>query len=153
MTRKITHIVMHCAATPNGRPFRAHDIDAWHRDRGFRRTAEWRSKWQPQLVSIGYHYVIEVDGALRAGRHIDEVGAQVKGHNSTTIGICIIGTTQFTPAQWATAAEIVTELRDKYPSAKICGHRDFPGVAKLCPGFDVAKWVSGGLEPMEGHIL
>ena len=41
-------IIIHCSATRAGQDFTAADIDRWHRARGFR--------------SIGYHFVIRLDG-------------------------------------------------------------------------------------------
>ena len=32
-------------------------------------------------------------------------------------------------------------LRNKYPNAIIQGHRDFDGVRKSCPRFDVKEWL------------
>lgn len=49
-------IVIHCSATRAGHDVTAAVIDAWHRDRGF---------W-----SIGYHYVIRLDGSIEAGRDV-----------------------------------------------------------------------------------
>ena len=63
--RKIKYIVLHCSATKEGVPFGIEDIDRWHRQRGFRK--------------VGYHYVIEIDGTLRKGRDIAEIGAHVQG--------------------------------------------------------------------------
>ena len=33
--RKITEIIVHCSATPEGKAFTVADIDAWHKKRGF----------------------------------------------------------------------------------------------------------------------
>lgn len=35
--RTIRLIIVHCSATPNGRPHNAADIDRWHKERGFDR--------------------------------------------------------------------------------------------------------------------
>lgn len=43
-------IIIHCSATRAGQDITAADIDCWHRARGF---------W-----SIGYHYVIRLDGTM-----------------------------------------------------------------------------------------
>ena len=75
--RKISEIIVHCAATPEGKAFTVADIDAWHRKRGFR--------------CIGYHFVIYLDGSVHEGRAIEEVGAHCLGHNANSIGICYIG--------------------------------------------------------------
>lgn len=134
--RKITHIVIHCSATPEGREVSVKEIDRWHRARGF--------------AKIGYHYVIHLDGTIDKGRDESEAGAHVSGHNATTIGVCYIGGVSAddvnvardtrTPAQKAAMEKLVRELLSRYPGAEVLGHRDFPGVAKACPSFDVRKW-------------
>ena len=63
--RKIDLIIIHCSATPEGKDFRAADIDRWHRQQGFK--------------SIGYHFVVYRDGSVHAGRPIDQQGAHCKG--------------------------------------------------------------------------
>lgn len=75
--RKITEIIVHCTATPYGRETSVEEIDAWHRARGFK--------------SIGYHFVIGLDGRVMTGRNIKEPGAHCKGHNAHSIGICYVG--------------------------------------------------------------
>lgn len=133
--RPITHIVIHCSATPKGRYHDAADIDHWHRARGWAR--------------IGYHFVIRLDGTLEVGRPLGEPGAHVAGHNQTTIGICYIGGMNAdgtaaedtrTDAQKAAMRTLVLALKSAFPMAEVCGHRDFPGVKKDCPSFDVREW-------------
>lgn len=131
----ITHLVVHCSAEPHGRPTRAKDIDRWHRQRGFLR--------------IGYHFVIPVDGTVEEGRPVDQAGAHVNGRNRNTIGICLVGgldqatnkpSPDFAPVQFAALEELIRKLRQAHPKAEVLGHRDFPGVAKDCPCFDVRSW-------------
>lgn len=132
--RKITHIVIHCSATEEGKAFRAADIKRWHvRDNG----------WQ----DIGYHYVICLDGTLDKGRSIKKAGAHVKGHNKNSIGICLIGglrngkpASTYTQKQFTTLNYLVHKLINRFPQAEVLGHKDFPGVSKACPCFDVASW-------------
>jgi hypothetical protein len=80
----VTEIALHCADTrPEwmaGRPLieKVADIRRWHiQQRG------WRD--------IGYHWVIDHDGAFAPGRAETEIGAHVEGHNAGTIGICLLG--------------------------------------------------------------
>lgn len=140
--REIKSIIIHCAATPNGRWNTAPDIDSWHDDRGFERLPEWREKFNPEYKAIGYHFVIYTNGAIATGRHLDEIGAHAGGHNKYTIGVCLIGTDRYTIEQWQSLDDLIAKLRDRYPSAKIIGHRDLPDVHKTCPGFDVARWLA-----------
>ena len=176
-SRFITDIIIHCAATKNGDSlFRPHPnggasippvalIDDWHRQRGFKRSEENRKRHNPQLTSIGYHYVIYINGASVSGRAEWEIGAHVAGQNSRSIGICLIGTDKFTREQWAKLAELVKLLQKKYPRARVLGHRDYSpdkngnGIVepwewtKICPGFTVADWLRGDMKPLVGHIF
>ncbi len=100
MSREINLIVIHCAASPNGRSLTVASIDEMHRQRGFRRSRDWRARLNYSLGAIGYHFVIYTSGALATGRHMGEIGAHVAGHNARSLGICMIGTDRFTAAQW-----------------------------------------------------
>ena len=158
--RKIKLIIIHCSATPNDRtlgPNPTVEIDKWHTERGFRRSPYWRKRFNPELTSIGYHYVISRTGNIYPGRHEAEVGAHVADWNAHSLGICLIGTDAFTAEQFATLKKLLTELGNKLqiPRAPpklsgahrilrpgVCGHRDIPGVQKSCPGFSVAEWLA-----------
>lgn len=134
--RNITHIVLHCTATPEGREATVKEIDRWHRQAGF--------------AKIGYHFVIHLDGTVSTGRPIEEAGAHVAGHNATTIGISYVGGVSAndvniakdtrTPAQKAAMERLVKDLKARFPAAEVLGHRDFPDVKKACPCFDARKW-------------
>jgi len=124
----------------------------------------------PELRAIGYHFVICRSGLVLTGRHVDEVGAHVQGFNQKSIGICLVGTDQFTPEQWASLAHLVTAETARISNRNgpadrnnplsiaacpawarehgitITGHRDLPNVHKLCPCFDVATWLGNGME-------
>lgn len=133
-TRKSTDfIVVHCAAT-DSQDIGRQEIDTWHRQRGW--------------LCIGYHFVIRRNGALEFGRPENAIGAHVEGHNYNSIGICMVGggsdkeVNNFTDEQWATLSALLKEMRVKYPNATIQGHRDFPGVSKWCPSFNVKEWVT-----------
>lgn len=127
--RKINEIIVHCAATPEGKNFKAADIDRWHRER--------------KMKCIGYHYVVDLDGTVEPGRPESEIGAHCLGHNQNSIGVCYVGGLSAdgrTPEDTRTAAQkeallaLLKKLRAKYPKASIHGHRDF--AAKACPSFD-----------------
>ena len=127
--RKINEIIVHCAATPEGKNFKAADIDRWHRER--------------KMKCIGYHYVVDLDGTVEPGRPESEIGAHCLGHNQYSIGVCYVGGLAAdgkTPKDTRTAAQkeallaLLKKIRAKYPKASIHGHRDF--AAKACPSFD-----------------
>lgn len=112
-------------------------IDRWHKAKGY--------------DSIGYHFVVNRNGDLETGRPVQKIGAHVYGHNSDSLGICMIGgvdedqkaENNFTPAQWYTIRQLFTALHAVYPGAQWLGHRDFPDVHKECPCFDVTEWIDG----------
>lgn len=167
-------IVVHCSDSPNERTLvtrkpgpppvvvrtPSQEIDAWHKERGFQRDSYWRSRHEPGLSSLGYHFVIGRNGALYNGRHPEEVGAHAAGWNSVSLGICLVGRDQFTEEQLETLKNTIKALGATYDipmqnavfgkagnkhtvaSRGVCGHRDLPGVAKTCPGFDVGEWLT-----------
>lgn len=147
--RKATkHIVLHCSATRANQDVGAKEIRAWHRARG----------WS----DIGYHYVIRRNGTVERGRQPDNsIGAHVEGHNSNTLGICLVGglnnrtgapEDNFTPAQHQALADLIKRLLPRFPGATILGHRDLSpdrdgdGVVephewlKACPCFNARDW-------------
>lgn len=149
--RTINTLVIHCAATPNGRWTTVEDIDGWHRDRGFRRLPTLIGFNQPRLRHIGYHFVVYISGAVATGRGLREVGAHARGHNETSIGICLVGTDRFTAAQWSALRDFVTGITIKYPGMKVMGHNEVS--KKSCPGFDVQAWLVRGMKPEPENIL
>lgn len=128
-------IVVHCSATSPKQDIGAYEIERWHRKRSF--------------LAIGYHFVIRRDGTVEKGRPVDVVGAHVEGHNSNSVGVCLVGGVDakqkpqdnFTKEQYAALHGLLKELKTSYPTAGVLGHRDFPAVAKACPSFSVAEWL------------
>jgi N-acetylmuramoyl-L-alanine amidase len=178
MKRTVRNIIIHCAATPNGKEFRAKDIDAMHKVRTFKRDSQAKRNFNPTLSSIGYHFFIGVDGVIETGRGLEEVGAHVQGNNSDSIGICMAGTDKFSRLQWQSLRELIIKLAGdirgkviltadsainayKDMGISVKGHRDYsPDLngdgqitrnewIKTCPGFDVTAWVKGGMMPIE----
>lgn len=122
---KVKEIIIHCSATPNFRHHTAEEIHQWHLERG----------WD----GIGYHYVIPLHGVLEKGRPEYWTGAHASGHNANSIGICLIGTDQFTAVQWHTLTLLVKDLKNRHPNARVIGHNEVSN--KTCPGFDVQQWL------------
>ena len=126
--RNIKEIIVHCTATPEGRPVTIKEITNWHKQRGF--------------STIGYHYVVMLDGSVQNGRDVNVAGAHCTNHNSISIGVCYVGGCDKqmktkdtrTPAQKYALLTLLKKLKVLYPNAKIHGHRDF--AKKDCPSFD-----------------
>lgn len=132
--RRINKIILHCAATPEGKDYTVAQIDQWHRARGFK--------------GIGYHFVIYRDGSVHPGRPVEQAGAHCTGQNAHSIGVSYIGGVgpdgktpkdTRTAAQRASMERLVRELLAKYPGATVHGHNEF--AAKACPSFDVKAWL------------
>ncbi len=150
MRRRTEYIVVHCSATPPSSDIGADEIDTWHKNRGWKK--------------IGYHAVIRRSGEIEFGRSFDEVGAHVKGWNTRSVGVCLVGGVteddgeaedNFTQAQYESLMCVVAMLERAYPDAEVLGHRDLSpdldgdGVVeesewiKDCPCFDVREWRRG----------
>lgn len=148
--RYIDTVVVHCSATRDDQYITAEDIRRWHVD---------GNGWS----DIGYHYVITRAGEIQTGRPIDRAGAHAKGHNETSIGICLVGgldqndepQDNFRAAQKTMLRMLLQQLKSEHPTInRICGHRDLsPDVnhdgvitpdewLKACPCFDVADYLT-----------
>ncbi len=193
MSRKIELIVIHCSDSPNGRTLftgklgdsnfvtPVQEIDRWHAARGFKRQTQWRDKQNPELTSIGYHFVIYTRGVVATGRHVDEIGAHAQGYNAASLGICMVGCDKFTRAQWDALRDwlcglakyieqhgstgsprtVTPRFKDPSPSealaifaqlgVRVVGHREL-NPDKTCPNFNVADWLAHGMQPLAGQI-
>ena len=119
-------IVIHCSASPQGRGDDAETIHKWHLENG----------WD----GIGYHYVILEDGAIQNGRPEYWTGSHAKGHNTGSIGICLIGEDTFTEDQLSSLTGKLREIKSRNPTAVILGHYQLDP-RKLCPNFDVPQFL------------
>lgn len=97
----------------------------------------------------GYHYLIEPNGRINNLHPIEKMSNGVKGYNKSSVHVSYIGgvdgkrvpTDNRTKEQIASMITIIKELKNKFPDARILGHRDFPNVKKACPSFDVRSWL------------
>lgn len=144
--RQIEMIIVHCSATKPTADIGASAIDRWHKDRG----------WS----GIGYHNVIRRNGWVENGRDMSQKGAHVKGFNSRSIGVCLIGgvdksgraENNFTDEQFHSLRLYLDWVLKMFPGAELLGHRDLSpdlngdGIIdswefmKECPCFDVRAW-------------
>lgn len=132
--RKITHIVLHCTATPQTTTVKS-ITNYWRNELG------WKSP--------GYHFIILPDGTIVELLAIEKVSNGVAGHNANSIHISYIGGVDEkgkaidnrTDAQKAAQITLLKKFHAMFPNAKICGHRDFKGVTKKCPSFEVPTWL------------
>ena len=135
MRKKTDYIVVHCSATTPDMDIGVEEIDQWHKDRG----------WS----GVGYHDVIRRNGVPEEGRHVNAVGAHVKGYNSISVGVCLVGgiddngrpQDNFTPEQYKTLTRLLRFYRALFPEAAIVGHNQL-NPHKACPSFNVTSFVA-----------
>ena len=133
--REINYLVLHCSATQPDAKIESIQ-NYWRKNLG------WKSP--------GYHYVIKADGEIVPLLSIDKVSNGVAGYNSQIINISYIGGIDKTgkpkdtrtEEQKASILKLLKDLKKRFPSVKIQGHRDFPKVAKACPSFGVKQWLN-----------
>ena len=131
----IKYLTIHCAATPEGRDVKPETVEQWDR-------AKFGQK--------SYHWIISRDGDMHKSLNDDQKGAHVGGHNTGNIGVCYIGGMDKdmkkakdtrTPEQKKSLLTLVRTYIGRYPGIIVRGHRDWPGVNKACPSFDVKAWL------------
>lgn len=135
--RKINEIIVHCSASPAST--KTSDIRDWHKKRG----------WS----DIGYNFVIEHNGLIKNGRDKDIVGAHCEGHNSDTLGVCMIGGLQgdgsfvnFSQEQIIALKILLEGIFMSYGRLPVNGHHAY-NKGKSCPNFDVVAWMADGMPP------
>ena len=128
--RKIDKIIVHCSATREGQDIPVETIKKWH--------VEGRG-WS----DIGYHFYIELDGTIKKGRDIQEIGAHCSKNNRSSIGICYCGGVEAdgktpkdtrTPEQKESLLNVLKTLKAMFPESTIYSHNEFAN--KACPSFD-----------------
>jgi len=137
--RNVTHIVIHCTATPQSA-----------------KVESIQKYWCEQLKwkAPGYHHILRPDGSIATLADDETVCNGVANRNARSIHISYIGgvdqwvkpVDNRTPAQCVAMLQLIQRYLKKYPSAIVCGHRDFPGVTKACPSFDVKAWLKSTLK-------
>lgn len=148
MKRAVDRIIVHCSATRPGwmadAPLAAQiaEIRRWHTD-PVPRGRGWSD--------IGYHILIGRTGEVALGRPLERTGAHTRGHNTGSIGVCLIGghgsaatdafAEHFTPEQDASLRSVLFNLyQEAGRPLAIHGHNEF--AAKACPGFTVSDWLA-----------
>lgn len=141
--KPVDTIFIHCSAT---RPDwmadatvdeKAKEIGRWHRAKGW--------------GMIGYHWVIDRNGAIAKGRDESMPGAHVANHNTGSIGICLLGghgsnendhfRDHYTAEQESSLRKLIGEIKTRAEITQVRGHNEV--AAKACPGFNVKRWLDG----------
>lgn len=130
----VRFLVIHCSATRCDCDYTAEQLLRDHKARGFR--------------TVGYHFYIRKSGVVTRHRGLLEVGAHARGFNRCSIGICYEGgldrygkpADTRTSAQKISLLELLWMLHRLFPSARIVGHCELPGVKKACPCFSCSEY-------------
>ena len=126
---RIKKIFVHHSASP-AKTTTTERIDKWHKERG------WNG--------IGYHFVIHHDGSMHLGSPLHKTGAHCKGHNTGSIGICVVGNfmeEDMSDNQLLSLDLLLRGLLKRFQlrSNKLHAHREFGET--LCPGDKLFDWV------------
>jgi len=127
----VKKIVVHCSDSDFGD---AAEIDRWHKERG------WNGIGYHKVILNGHRqsvrpYAAADDGVVEDGRPLDAMGAHVLGHNSESIGICLIGRRHFTGVQLFQALpNLLVDLINEYDLTvdDAVGHYELDS-KKTCP--------------------
>jgi N-acetylmuramoyl-L-alanine amidase len=129
--KNIELLVVHCSDSDDRVNLTALDIHKMHLNFG----------WD----GIGYHKIINRSGKIENGRPEYWTGAHVKGLNTISLGVCLIGRHNFTKKQYFSLEKVLRKWKSIYPKAKIVGHRDTGNTDKTCPNFNVTAWTKDKL--------
>ena len=135
--RDITEIILHCSATWSRQDIGLKEITQWH--------TTPKSKGGRGWDHVGYHFIIRRDGRVEKGCPLEVRGYHCSGHNANSIGICMVGggpmgeDNNFAVEQFDSLAELILDLRKKFPLASIHGHNEY--AQKACPVFSVANFL------------
>lgn len=120
----IKYLIVHCSDTNSNDT--AIDIHKLHLSFG------WNG--------IGYHKIINKNGLIENGRPEYWVGAHTYGLNEKSLGVCLIGSSNFTSVQLKALRNVLNYWLKNCPNAKVIGHKDAIKTKKSCPNFDVINW-------------
>lgn len=147
---KLTYLVIHCTATPEGREVTKDDIIRWHTNPKHQGGRGWRRP--------GYSDIVYLDGSLVNILQFDqddevdswEISNGARGINGIARHVVYAGGTDKagkkpkdtrTDAQKETLETYVKFMLLRHPHIEILGHNQVPDANKACPSFDVPKWL------------
>lgn len=114
-------------------------------------SAEAHLRWQGRqmgLLDIGYHYIVERDGAVVETRPMYAMGSHTPGFNHESVGVCLIGgrnlggvvEDNFTGAQRESLAWLLAAIKDTHGPVSLVGHTELQRFRKHphpCPPIDM----------------
>ena len=99
------YIFIDSTKTPTNLDVTKEQIDAQHRKSG--------------LLGIGFHFIITIDGDVKKGRPVDQIGFNLDDDKGETIGIALVGHHKFNELQTKALNKLVNDLILKYGQLQI----------------------------------
>ena len=126
--KKVSLLIVHCTATKCNRPFSTENLIACG---------------EAKYGQCSYHYYVRRNGDVIPLLPESVQGVHARHYNHCSLGIVYEGGLDEkgrshdtrTEAQKRSLYELLKDLHDDYPEARILGHCQLPHVAKDCPCF------------------
>lgn len=145
---KLKQLVIHCTATPEGRPVSSADIRKWHTSPVSKGGRGWKQVGYTDMIHLNGRVERLVDNNEDANVDPWEVTNGAQGYNSTSRHVVLVGgvasdgktprDTRTSPQKRA-LEDYVKDFHRRFPDVEIVGHNEL--AAKACPSFDVQKWL------------
>ena len=124
--KSVKLIVIHCVANPCNKPFSVKNLIACG---------------EAKYGQCSYHYYVRYNGSIVPLLPESVQGVHARHYNNCSLGIVYEGGLNEkgeakdtrTEAQKHALYELLKELTEEYPQARIVGHCELPHVAKDCP--------------------
>ena len=126
--KKVSLLIVHCTASKCNRPFSTENLIACG---------------EAKYGQCSYHYYVRRNGDVIPLLPESVQGVHAKHYNHCSLGIVYegglnergIADDTRTEAQKRSLYELLKDLHEDYPEARILGHCELPHVAKKCPCF------------------
>ena len=126
--KKVSLLIVHCTASNCTRPFSTENLIACG---------------EAKYGQCSYHYYVRRNGDVIPLLPESVQGVHAKHYNHCSLGIVYegglnergIADDTRTEAQKRSLYELLKDLHEDYPEARILGHCELPHVAKKCPCF------------------
>ncbi|MBN2470612.1 MAG: N-acetylmuramoyl-L-alanine amidase [Anaerolineae bacterium] len=95
-----------------------------------------RHRGERGWADVGYHFFVGKTGVIYEGRALNVRGAHVAGHNTGSVGVCLLGNyeEQTPPVEQLAATVVLTGwLAETLALTHLAGHREF-NADTVCPG-------------------
>ena len=131
----VRFLVVHCSATRCNRNFSVERLIETGKER---------------FGQASYHYYVRRNGSIIPILPESVRGVHAAGYNHCSIAVCYEGgldehgdaADTRTELQKHALYELLKQLREDYPRARIVGHRELPGVHKACPCYSMDEYAA-----------